>query len=58
MKECLVAAQTMLGAADGEAADARDTNMATHTELAGELNFFVFFTKLLPVLTLNLHVSQ
>jgi hypothetical protein len=43
---------------DGEAADARAANVVTHSELAGDLNFFVSFEKLLLVLTLNLHVSQ
>ena len=58
LKECLAAAKTTLRATDREAADARATNVATHTELTSELNFFVFFAKLLLVLTLNLRVSQ
>jgi hypothetical protein len=58
LKGCLVVAETALGTADGEVADARAANVVTHTELASELNFFVSFEKLLLVLTLNLHVSQ
>ena len=51
-------AETMLGAVDREATDARATVMVTHTELIGELNFFASFAKLLLILTLNLRVSQ
>ena len=51
-------AKTTLGAADEEAVDARATNVVTRTEVAGELNFFASFVKLLLVLTLNLHVFQ
>ena len=58
LKECLVVAETTLGTADREVADAKVTNMATRIELAGELNFFICFVKLLIVLTLNLHISQ
>jgi hypothetical protein len=58
LKECLAAAKTVLGAVDGESADAKATNVVTRTELAGELNFFISFAKLLLVLTLNLHVYQ
>ena len=58
LKECLAVAETALGAADGEAANARATNVVTRTELASELNFFASFVKLLLVLTLNLHVFQ
>jgi hypothetical protein len=58
MKECLAVAKTALGTTDGEVDDAKAANMMTHTELTGELNFFVFFVKLLLVLTLNLRVSQ
>jgi hypothetical protein len=31
LKECLAAAETVLGAMDGEAADARSTNVVTRT---------------------------
>jgi hypothetical protein len=58
LKECLAAAETMLGAMDGEAADARATNTATRTELIGELNFFASFVGLLFVLILTIRVSQ
>jgi hypothetical protein len=58
LKECLAAAETTLGATDGEAADARAANVATRTELVGELNFFASVAKLLLVLTLDLHVFQ
>ena len=58
LKECLAAAETMLGAMFGEAVDARATDVVTHTELAGELNLFASFVKLLLVLTLNLCVFQ
>jgi hypothetical protein len=57
LKECLTAAEIAFGAVNGEVADARVANVVTHTELAGELNFFVSFTKLLHVLTLNLRIS-
>jgi hypothetical protein len=56
LKECLATAKTVLGATDREVADARATNVATRTELAGELNFSASFMKLLLVLTLNLRV--
>jgi hypothetical protein len=58
LKKCLAAAETMLGATDEEVADARAANVVTRTELAGELNLFASFAKLLLVLTLNLCVSQ
>jgi hypothetical protein len=58
LKECLAAVETTLGATDGEVTDARATNVATRTELAGELNFFASVAKLLLVLTLNLRVFQ
>ena len=57
LKECLAEAETALGIIDGEVADAWAANMATRTELASELNFFVFFAKLLLVLTLNVRIS-
>ena len=58
MKECLVVAKTTLGAMNREVGNARAANVATCTELADELNFFVSFMKLLFVLTLNLYISQ
>jgi hypothetical protein len=58
LKECLAATETVLGAVDEESAGAKAANVATRTELAGELNFFISFAKLLLVLTLNLHVYQ
>jgi hypothetical protein len=57
LKECLTAAETVLGTIDREAVDARAANVATRIELTRELNFFASFVKLLLVLTLNLHVS-
>jgi hypothetical protein len=39
-----------------EVADARAANVVTYTKLAGELNFFASFAKLLLVLTLNLRI--
>ena len=58
LKECLAAAETALDAADREVADAKGANVVTHTELAGELNFFICFVKLLLALTLNLRIYQ
>ena len=58
LKECLAAAETALGAVYREVSDAKVANVATRTKLAGELNFFICFAKLLLVLTLNLCVSQ
>ena len=58
LKVCLLVAETMLGASDGEAADARAAIMAAHAKLTSELNLFVSFAKLLLVLTLNLRISQ
>ena len=42
LKECLVTDEIALDAIDGEAADARAADTATHAELTGELNFFCF----------------
>ena len=58
LKECLEAAETALGATDGEAANTRAINVATSTKLAAELNLFASFAKLLLVLTLILRVFQ
>jgi hypothetical protein len=58
LKECLAEAETALGAADGEMADARVAIAVTRTELVDELNFFAFFAELLLVLILTLCVSQ
>ena len=58
LKECLVATETVLGATDGEAANARAAIMATRTELVGELNFFGSFAELLFALILTLRISQ
>jgi hypothetical protein len=57
LKECLMVAETTLGATNGEAADARATNAVTYTELIGELNFSASFVGLLFVLILTLRVS-
>jgi hypothetical protein len=58
LKECVAAAKTTLGAADGEAAGARAAVVATRTELIGELIFFASFAELSFVLILTLHFSQ
>jgi len=58
LKECLAVAKTVLGTMDGEADDARATDMVTYTKLVGELIFFVSIVELFHVLTLNLCISQ
>jgi hypothetical protein len=57
LKECLVVAETALGATKGEAANARATNVVTYTELISELNFSASFVGLFFVLILTLRVS-
>jgi hypothetical protein len=61
LKECLSAAKTALGAADGEAADAKAANMAAHAKLIGEMNFAMLFADLFLALewhVLNLRLFQ
>jgi hypothetical protein len=54
LKECLSTAKTALGAVDGEAADARATNVVAHAKLTGEMNFAMLFAYLF--LALEWHV--
>lgn len=49
LKACLSAAETVLGAADGEVVEAKATDAAARAELAGEL-IFVFIASIAGLL--------